>query len=223
MSVHLLSQMSNRRIIALTGQRSSGKDAVADIIDQECRVNDKRCIILPLAYPLKVGLYHMLSGLDSNAIFGSSADRSKDSSFLDDQGKPIPVRKLLTSLGNDWGRGLSKTFWLQVLAHRIQIYEPDALIVVSDVRYENEIKALNEVGASIWRIRRGKRSRWNHLCDNAPVLHRVGDMFGASPHESEREMWYRRVDKYVTREIDNNDTLDNLQSTVVRYLQESRL
>lgn len=66
----------------------------------------------------------------------------------------ITARRLMQTLGTEWGRALDKDFWVKVLA--AQLEKTRAMrIVIDDMRFPNEYDMLKARGAIMVRIERG--------------------------------------------------------------------
>lgn len=146
------------RLIALYSSRpQSGKSTCADALSE-------------LGYR-KVKFASYLKGMLRQllAAIASRTGRTEMLPYLDDYieghlkesplpfipGSPSP-RDLMVSLGTGWGRGLvHPDLWIdltcQEIAHRLC---NDELVVVDDLRFVNEYKALKKLGATFVRVER---------------------------------------------------------------------
>lgn len=73
----------------------------------------------------------------------------------------VSGRKLLQTLGTNWGRELFPPIWVECLRRRLIQYNRDTMrglpvkgIIVDDLRFDNEAEMLNEEGFQIWKITR---------------------------------------------------------------------
>lgn len=129
-----------RRLIGLTGPAGSGKDAAAAMIPHAVRCG--------FADPLYDGLAAIL-GVSSASL----RDRGRKES-------PVPgigasPRRLLQTLGTDWGRDLiAPDLWVRIARERWDRAWADGAgtIVVPDVRFTNEAEAIHAAGGEVWRI-----------------------------------------------------------------------
>jgi hypothetical protein len=126
-------------VIAIAGAAGSGKDTVADYL---CRF--KGYSRYSLADPLRRGLVSMIPELTMNHML----DRDLKERPVEPYGKS--PRELLQSLGTEWGREM---VWQDIWLH-IAIAETSALavsgpVVIPDVRFPNELKLLDELGAVV--------------------------------------------------------------------------
>lgn len=207
------------RIIALLGQKGSGKSTVAEMISDS--LSDRPFYQPSLASPIKRGAQAMF-GIPHEHLYGSSSLRESpiEGLFFDDGLTPITVRYVLQHLGTEFGRRyLGRNIWINLMIRYAASLPEDAVVVITDCRFLNEAEALSKVGAEIWRLQRETRSRFQRFCDAFPILYRIGDFLKLSPHQSEREMWYRSMDKFVTRDFDNRGiSLDELKVKVTDTL-----
>lgn len=115
-------------IIGIAGHARAGKDTVAQLIQEEYRA-----ITYAFAEPLKDMLGVL--GLDEQDLNGWR----KDENNYDYHATP---RHMMQTLGTEWGRdSINEHIWVIVAAKRIQRLnhaQPDATIIITDVRFENE-------------------------------------------------------------------------------------
>ncbi len=115
-------------IIGIAGHARAGKDTVAYFIQEEYRA-----ITYAFAEPLKAML--RVIGLDDQDLTGWR----KDENNYDFHTTP---RHMMQTLGTEWGRdSINEDIWVIVAAKRIQRLchaQPDATIIITDVRFENE-------------------------------------------------------------------------------------
>lgn len=142
----------------------------------------------------------------------------------------LTPREALQQLGTQWGRKLYDNTWVdfglrrarQLLEHHRTkrpkeahtfmnswVIEETELVVISDVRFVNEAKALREAGCAVWKVVR-------------PDLKTDGAMY---QHQSESEQRDREaeIDTFVTQTITNDNSLDALYGKVQNALKEAGL
>lgn len=170
------------RLIGLSGPAGAGKDLVASMIPHSRRV--------AFADPLYAGLAAMLG--------------CEESTLRDRRTKEQPTslgvspRRLLQTLGTEWGRRLvHDEIWLRIAKRRWARAWEDGVhaVVVPDVRFENEAEAIRAAGGEIWLV---------HRPSAAPV----------EAHASEAGLPLRLVDRLLL----NGSTV-----TELRYRVESTL
>lgn len=166
--------ISNVRLIGITGLAETGKDTLANYI-----VNQYGAIKRSVAYPIKGIL---------NQIFGFPASAWDDRDWKE---RPLPMighspRVLAQSLGTEWGRAINEDLWIgKVIAHWRQ--NDCRLMVVPDIRFDNEAVYLLRSGGMMIRVTRQ---------DAKPV----------APHQSEQGV----NDQLVHIEIPNDGTIKEL-------------
>lgn len=125
-------------IIGLAGKARAGKDTVAD-----CLVKHHGFVKLAFAD----GIYDMLrAGFDVPILY-QLHHKETPSPFIG-----ISWRRLMQTLGTEWGRGLDKDIWIKRMEMVISHGHQDR-IVISDVRFQNEADWIRKQGA-LWHISR---------------------------------------------------------------------
>lgn len=111
----------------------------------------------------------------------------------------LTPRHAQQTLGTEWGRAMYPKVWTNLLRTQVRKFQervPDAVILVTDVRFPNEVEAVRAEGGVIWRInRRGRRPE---------------------AHDSERLVAGLQVDL----EIQNDGTLEQLREKLARHLTD---
>lgn len=134
------------KLIGFIGRKTSGKDTAAQILVDNGYENVK------FAGALKFMLraYFTYLGLDDKTI----------QKMIDGRHKEIPTwllekrtpRWAMQTLGTEWGRDLiGKEIWVNACIRRCQQFYK---VVVTDVRFENEVAGLQGIGGKIIRITR---------------------------------------------------------------------
>ena len=83
------------------------------------------------------------------------------------------------------------------------------VVCLTDVRFLNEARRVRELGGEVWRVTRPG-------CDGGAAL-----AAGVAAHASETEQRSPEMDQYVTREIVNDGTLDDLRVRVTLALVDA--
>lgn len=128
-------------VIGITGSKGSGKTLIAKYLQEHYDFET-----YALADPIKQGLQTML-GIDPRML--GSGDKSQ---IEPNTGKTY--RKLLTSLGTDWGRDMiHPEVWIQQGNKRIaETIGKNGRLVIEDIRFDNEAEAVIERGGLILKI-----------------------------------------------------------------------
>ena len=151
------------KIIGLTGRKGSGKDAAATALVGYTN--------LKLAEPLKMMLRALLTYQEVTPdVIHEMMEGCLKESPCKSFGGQTP-RHAMQTLGTEWGRDLmGKDFWVTMLMNKAQNYKK---VVVTDVRFPNEVNAIEEVGGLLVRIIRPGLDKDTHsseaLIDNLPV------------------------------------------------------
>jgi hypothetical protein len=140
-------------IIGLVGYIGSGKGTVGDIL-----VRDHQYTKFAFADALKdatATIFMWPRGLlegDSNA---SRAFRERvDPWWSDKLGYEVTPRLILQKMGTEACRhGIADNIWIAALEKRMQGYDN---VVISDVRFPNEMNFVRSAGGVIVRVKRGK-------------------------------------------------------------------
>jgi len=192
-------------IIAISGLIGSGKDTVADYL-----VNNHEFRRESFAGNLKDSMC---------AIFGWDRDmlegRSKSSREWREQVDPwwaerlgiphLTPRWILQHVGTDVIRGhFHDDMWLASLENKLR--KTDDNIVISDVRFRNEVKMLKSLGAVCVEVIRGDRPQWFEYALNGETK----KLDTLAIHRSE----YDWIGTEFDATLDNNGSLDNLYRQV---------
>jgi hypothetical protein len=166
-------------LIGLCGPAGAGKNTVAEIL------TDFRQIAF--ADPL----YQCISTITGLPV-GRLQDRAVKEALIPWLGKS--PRQMLQTLGTEWGRGsVHEEIWIRIALERAK---PELAagrgVVITDVRFDNEAKAIIDAGGEVWRV---VRPGWRCLDD------------ASASHSSEAGV----SDLLVARIIDNSGSLDALR------------
>ena len=158
-------------LIGIAGRSQAGKDTVADHLVNCGIVNRK----IPLARYLKKLCHEMFNipmddlyeGKDklTNIKVGESLIQMAPS-LSSRSGTFLTVREILQYIGTDVLRSIQPNCWVNATFNSI---EDDESVVISDVRFPNEIKAIQDRGGIVIRLTR-KPTNMDHssetLLDN---------------------------------------------------------
>ncbi len=158
-----LTMSSNNRLIGLAGRKGVGKDVVADVLTG-CGFQKRA-----LALPLKTACRDLFL-LSDDQLWGDSKE------VIDKRYGKSP-RELMQLLGTDFLRNMiSRTFWTD--RFREWYKAQDGEVVVSDVRFFNEVELIHELGGRVILIKReGLTSDEVHESEQAEKLvHHIEDV-----------------------------------------------
>lgn len=208
----------NRKIIGITGSQGNGKDSIGDILVDNLPNWEK----MSFASHLK-DVASLLFGFDRKMLAGETPEdrairEQPDKFWSEKMGKDFTPRYALQFLGTNLLRNqLHPNIWVDCLERKI--LESEKNIVITDVRFPNEIDMIQRIGGEIWRVERGEMPEWFReverlkdfddkvkLCD-IPGLQRI--------HESEWKWIGYDNPKHI---IKNNGTLEDLKNKVLEII-----
>ena len=138
-------------IIGLCGAAGAGKDTVAAYLKAE-----HGYATIAFAEPLKM-IVSILTGWPITFVEGSDPEQRPLRETLVHPVYGMTCRRMLQFVGTDlFRRQFHKDVWIEAVRGRIRdLAKRNAgPIVVSDVRFADEALALQEMGATIWRVTR---------------------------------------------------------------------
>jgi len=162
-------------IIGMSGRMSSGKDSVgAEFVNRE----------LGERYAFADSLKEMCIdafGLDPKLTFGTQDDKltltksrwdtislpaSKRIEYRDKAIDPekefLSIREILQIMGTDIMRSFDDNVWINLTFAKIEKYAVRPYSVITDVRFKNEAKAIEEAGGMVIRLRRNETQESAH-------------------------------------------------------------
>jgi len=116
-------------------------------------------------------------GLDKDLVFGNDQQKNTKTHIKWDNIKSstknkgyMTVREILQYVGTDMFRGLDPTIWVNACINQIKKEQPE-LALVSDVRFENEVKAIQNEGGYVIGLTRSpfKEPKKDHVSETAPA------------------------------------------------------
>ncbi len=143
------------RIVGLCGQAGAGKDTVADFL-----VLDHSFVKIALADPIKRAAQDWF-GFSYEQLWGPSELRNApDPRFTLPGGDFLTPRKALQFMGTEIGRVLYPDVWVEyTLRACSKLFRTSSVtgVVISDVRFKNEIDAIHRAGGKVVRVVRKNR------------------------------------------------------------------
>lgn len=170
--------------VAICGKANTGKNTLANLLKYEiCKKEDAelqaklgRCLrsfsweSVAFADPIKEIVMIMFPNANKECLFGPSQLRAEiiPGAFKND--KPLTYRQALLDIGTEVGRAYNEKIWLENFDHRYDdmvINNKYDLIVVTDVRFQNEFEHLKKKGFFQIRLYRdtGSTSEINHVSE----------------------------------------------------------
>jgi len=144
-------QLKKPKLIGLIGAAGAGKSTVANIIERDYGFSKIR-FAGGIKSMLRALLYE--AGVDHGRIH-EMIDGSLKETACDELAGKSP-RYCLQTLGTEWGRDfMSKNFWVDLTMHSVDnLLAISKSVVIDDVRFPNEVKAVKDSGGRIFRVMR---------------------------------------------------------------------
>jgi hypothetical protein len=199
-------------IIGLVGFIGSGKGTVGDILEQKGFIKDS------FAKPLKDAC-SVIFGWPREMLEGDTEVSRKwreepDVYWSEKFGREFSPRLALQLMGTEAGRNVfHEDVWVISLLNRSKGKD----VVVTDVRFQNEIKYIQDNGGVVIRVKRGEEPEWYDLAldANRGFSSAQMGMRDKGIHQSETD-WIGSEFDYV---IENNGTITDLGNKVNELLQ----
>ena len=192
-------------IIGLCGLIGAGKGTVADIlVDQGFKK-------VSFADKLKDGV-STIFGWDRSMLEGdtdeSRAWRELRDDFWSNVTKmEISPRLVLQLFGTDCMRdGFYDGVWVSLLKKTI-LDNPEQNYVVPDVRFENEVNMLHDIGGEVWEVKRGPDPQWLIEYETTGVVPK-------DVHTSEWKWVKARKDEVILNDTNINDLKGQVLTTL---------
>jgi len=207
--------------IGLLGNIGSGKNTVATYL------NTKGCISTSFAGPLK-DLSACIFGWERSLLEGDT-EQSRDFRESVDLywSKKLNIpnftpRLALQLLGTDVMRDhFHKDIWINSLEYRVKkMHSKNKCVVISDVRFRNEVNLLRDMGGTIILVERGDKPEWFDIALKAnqgdAVAKHIMNRDFRDVHSSEWDWIGCKID-FV---IKNDGTLEDLHTRIDNILDE---
>ena len=191
-------------IIGICGLIGSGKGTVADILV------DHGFKKVSFADKLKDGV-STIFGWDRAMLEGDTDEsrtwrEQRDDFWSSETKMEVTPRLVLQLFGTDCMRnGFDDGVWVSLL--KKTILDNPGNYVVPDVRFENEIAMLRDIGGEVWEVQRGRTPEWL-------IKYEITGVEPAEIHPSEWR-WIKSRKDVV---IENNSILAELNRQVLSHL-----
>lgn len=162
-------------LIGIAGKAGAGKSSLCNEIVRHCHFMGVSHAVISFADPIK----EMLSCI---GVQTHDAVKEQPIDWLDG----LTPRKMMQSLGTEWGRALLDDMWVRVWKRSVvdESSFGTRVIVTPDVRFEDEAASIRELGGIIVHV-------------NRPGEHRSADTFA---HSSESGIAVAKCDVTVTND-----------------------
>ena len=199
-------------LIGVVGFIGSGKGAVGDLLEQKGFVKDS------FAKPLKDAC-SAIFGWPRELLEGDTEVSRKwreehDSFWSEKFGYTFTPRLALQLMGTEAGRNVfHQDIWVVSLLNRAK----GKNVVVTDVRFKNEIDYIQQNGGIIVRVKRGEEPEWYKLAEDAAagLSSAIMEIKDKGIHQSEWD-WIGSDFNYT---IENEGSLEDLGNQIDGLLQ----
>lgn len=157
------------RLIAVTGRKRSGKGAVSASIARQLLAEGSTCLEVGFSDLLKQQAYRLFVNPDGTIPAAVRwADKVKEGHTVTvAQPRPdlpangvsvraakVSMRTFLQRLGTEAGRDMwGPDFWVAQMERRLNAVTAD-VVVIGDLRFDNEAEWVREVGGEVWEVQR---------------------------------------------------------------------
>jgi len=188
-------------VIGVCGAIGAGKDTVANILVD--KFGFKR---VAFADKLKEAC-RIIYGFSDEQLYGTQAQKEAIDPYWG-----VSPRSLMQRTGTQALRNvIDNDVWVKALMQTL-LQSGGGRFVISDCRFENEVKMVHSLGGELWNVERVKLTRRERF------INRVKDFFGIT-HESER-LWHNL--DLADRVIDNTGTMEALEKNIYWALLSAR-
>lgn len=148
------------KLIAISGKLRHGKDTLTQLILDEVNLKQKDILITKIAFadPIKRVAKLIYPTLTEHDLWGPSQNRNRIiNGYINPKTKePLTVRDVLTQIGA-WGRSTNEDCWVNSTFDIIENIinsnkNKENLVLISDCRFKNELKAIKAKGGYVVRI-----------------------------------------------------------------------
>lgn len=206
--IHLYFAM--RKIIGVLGFIGHGKGTVGDFL-----VSEHGFTACSFAYTLKsavAAIFHWPRELLEGSTQESRAWREQPDAWWSERfGRPVTPRWVLQHMGTDVLREYLHTdIWLLSLEKHINNIPGN--VVVTDVRFPNEISAIKSWNGELWWVKRQEMPEWFAYTSDKQHMRSV------FPHVHESEYaWLKHQDQFAV--LDNTGDLQHLYRQISHRLE----
>jgi hypothetical protein len=197
-------------IIGLVGFIGSGKGTVGDILEQKGFIKDSFAKPLKDACSVMFGWPREL--LEGDTEVSRKWREEPDNYWSEKFGRQFTPREALQLMGTEAGRNVfHKDIWVISLLNRAKGKD----VVVTDVRFKNEIQYIQDNGGIVIRVKRGEDPNWYYNLEKIQYENeKTKFMRFENVHKSEWD-WVGCEFNYT---IDNNGSIQDLGKEVEKVL-----
>jgi len=129
----------------------------------------------------------------------------------------LTPRFVLQNFGTILRNNFHVDIFISNVERKISMLNSDYNIVITDIRYKNEIDLVRKLGGKIYRIKRGNDPEWFSICENfngsRDELNII--MSKLNIHESEWDWINSKFDDIIL-----NNSIDNLYAQIKQKIEE---
>jgi hypothetical protein len=184
-NINTMSENSNLSVrppgpffICFCGKKQTGKDTSMEFVKQMLRDAGKSFVSASFAEPLKDKICADILGIDRALLFGSNEDKETLTHIMWDtlpldirvryskvtrgpRSGPMTVREVLQVVGTDIFRNmLMDNVWVSIPFNKD--YKDTNVVIITDVRFPNEVNFINKYGGVVIRLEREAGPKDNH-------------------------------------------------------------
>lgn len=205
-------------IIGVLGFIGSGKGTVGEILEHHFNFTQ-----VSFAGHLK-DVTSVLFGWNRELLEGKTEEsrkfREKPDNFWSKKiGENFTPRLALQLLGTEVGRQIfHEDFWVYALENKLLQMGENKNVVVTDVRFKNEIDWIHSKGGILIEVRRGMKPSWYNIAADANQGSKKSENYmleESGIHESE----WRWIGHSVDFVIDNNGSVEDLKGKISERLK----
>lgn len=135
------------RIIAFTGHKGNGKSTASNKVREVLEGQNLTVVRINFKDGLVSTMREKLSGTlgEMAILLNSNLERLFDE-------KPPIMRKLMQEIGTEVYRGMDNDYWVNQWKIMVEGMKDDVVVIVDDVRFQNEFDAVKSLGGTVTRI-----------------------------------------------------------------------
>jgi hypothetical protein len=183
-------------LIGIAGLKGSGKDTFVRFLIEEAAVLGWSARAFSFAEPMKRFCAEVFDWSYDDLTGPSELRERPDPRYRRADGELLTPRFALQTLGTEWGRTCFPNVWVDLTIRLVERSKAD-LAVITDCRFENEARAIQQAGGQI------------------AYIDRLG--LDVAPHPSETEQLGSAFQSMCVR-ISNAGTLDDLRRAAQELL-----
>lgn len=184
-------------VIAFSGKAGSGKTTSTDYLlktypDKYVKINFKDAMVEEMRRIFPQTL-RMMSLSSENYEFGI---RTVDDLFTH---KPPEMRALMQEFGTELRRGDDPDYWVKAWMRKAnKVISEGKVIVVDDLRFLNEEKAIRGLGGMVIKVSRNDITDTGTHISEVEMDKIVGD-FNISANRGEYELLYKEIEEHLAK------------------------